>query len=551
MEEAGYDWDHRGPKNDKEWAWFLNRHRYFEDLYIAYQATGEARYAEKIFTILEDWLRQHKKAPWGMSFSTAWRPLEAARRVLESWDIVYLKLWNDPLFPESMKPDFLEALTNHGDYLQDHHALYGNHLITEMLALLKLSLILPDAPNASEWQAYALKKMDTEYHEQFYPEGAHKELSSHYQRVVLLNFQKLLTLLEIAKADEALAIWKPRVRGMWQYFAQIQKPDGTAPINNDSDLENVRQLLRQSGQETIKASGETVYFPNAGQVVFRGYDERVPPLWAFFDIGPRGSDHQHEDFLHLSASFGNFNVLVDNGRYTYKPVAWRDYFQGTSSHNILEIEGLEQRPQVNIAKGSLSGTGYWHDKTMHAAWGKAQFTNKLGGLGATWERIVIQLPEHRLLILDQIVSFHPRTAKLYWHGSPGDNWEVKNKTFFIKNGTSIAVLENASTDPSAFELITAEGQTEPLLQGWHSYDFNQKQPAPAGITQLKLSKPLIIVSLLSLENDPDTVEIDSINAKPNEITVQLRRGTGDIHRLILHRANSVSSWFFERTESIH
>jgi hypothetical protein len=280
--DGSYDWDYRGPKDDKEWAWFLNRQRYFEDLYVAYTQTGETRYVDKIFSILTDWISQNKTPPSGMSFSSAWRPLEAARRVLESWDLIYLKLWDDPRFPPALKSEFIEAFENHGDYLMDHHALYGNHLITEMLALLKLSLLLPEANNSEQWQEYALKQLDQEYHKQFYPEGAHKELSSHYQRVVVLNYQLLLTLLEMAGKEAQLKIWKPRVESMWAYFNAIQKPNGLAPLNNDSDVEDISKLLKQNQRIDWMPPNASSYFPNAGQVIFRSPNTSTDELWAFF-----------------------------------------------------------------------------------------------------------------------------------------------------------------------------------------------------------------------------------------------------------------------------
>ena len=166
---TGYDWDHRGPNDDKEWAWFLNRHRYFEELYLAYCDSGEARYANKIYAILEDWLNAHQHPPRHMSFSSAWRPLEAARRVLESWDIVYLKLWHEPTFPAHLRTPFRDSLEAHGDYLQRHHALYGNHLITEMIALVKVAVLCFDAANSKAWMRYALNKLDEEYDKQVLP----------------------------------------------------------------------------------------------------------------------------------------------------------------------------------------------------------------------------------------------------------------------------------------------------------------------------------------------------------------------------------------------
>lgn len=508
--DGSYDWDHRGPKNDKEWTWFLNRHRFFEDLYVTYLDTKDPTYAEKIFSILTDWIAQHKTPPAGMSFSSAWRPLEAARRILESWDIVYLKLWNDPHFPEALKSEFLQAFENHGDYLQDHHALFGNHLITEMLALLKLSILLPEANKSPEWQSYALEKLDAEYHKQFYAEGAHKELSAHYQRVVLLNYQLLLDLLKHAEKPDLLSIWKPRVEQMWQYFATIQKPSGFAPLNNDSDLENVRNLLRQNGYTNLPAPSESTHYPLAGQVIFRDTPAKSPPLWAFFDIGPRGTDHQHEDFLHLSLSYGNTDVLVDNGRYTYQPGPWREYFQGPRSHNILLIDGQTTDQQPNQTDTPLTGTGYLATESITAAWGTARFKNKLGAETAQWTRITCLLPNRELLILDSIITFRSHVIEGYWHSSPQTQIEQLESKILFNHPDSLITLSTQNTAAKEVATTILSGATEPSIQGWHSDDFNQKLPAPTIQYTTRIQEPTTYAWLFSpSENNAKLAEIIS------------------------------------------
>jgi len=515
-----YNWDANGPKNDKEWAWFLNRHRYFEDLYVAYNETADARYAEKIFQILEDWIAQNKMPPSGMSFSSAWRPLEAARRILESWDIVYLKLWDDPLFPEALKPQFLEALENHGDYLQNHHALYGNHLITEMLALLKLSLLMPEAENSSAWENYALTTLDKEYTKQVYPEGAHKELSSHYQRVVALNFQSLLKLLEQSDKQNLTAVWKPKVEELWRYFAAIQKPSGFAPINNDSDRENVRALLSQNGYEHFQSPETTTYFPNAGQVIFRANNPSNPPLWAFFDIGPRGSDHQHEDFLHLSLSYGEFDLLTDNGRYTYQPGPWRDYFKGPRSHNILLIDGKASRPKPNVATVPLPGSGYLEQDGITAAWGTAEFKNTFGSEIAYWQRITLLLPNCGILILDQIITFQHRNIQGFWHSSPENKISLHDSKISFQKGEQLFDLTSLNTAENTIHYIVEEGSTDPEIQGWHSYDFNQKQPAPTLAYSTQVNRPTTFAWLFSPSEENGSLISISENAKTLEINYQ-------------------------------
>ena len=294
---------------------------------------------------------------------------------LESWDIVYLELWNDPGFPEHLRP-FRASLEAHGDYLQKHHALYGNHLITEMIALVKVSILCPDATNSKAWMRYALNKLDEEYEKQVYPEGAHKELSAHYQRVVALNYQKLLALLEASEHKDLLDYWTPRVKALWSYFSGISKPNGTAPLNNDSDRESVHARLRANGYSRLQNNRGSKYYPNAGQVVFRNPKTNDRPLWAFFDIGPRGTDHQHEDHLHLSLSYGDLDVLVDHGRYTYKPGAWRDYFKGPRGHNILMLDDLASHRMPNQASGPLKDVAICDRIRSRPLGAKARFATK-------------------------------------------------------------------------------------------------------------------------------------------------------------------------------
>ncbi|MEM7791206.1 MAG: alginate lyase family protein, partial [Verrucomicrobiota bacterium] len=522
-----YDWDHGGPKNDKEWAWFLNRHRYFEDLYVAFRKTGDPKYKEKLFQILDDWLGKYADAPSGMSFSSAWRPLEAARRVLESWDIIYLKLWSDPNFESSLKSKFLASLENHGDYLQNHHALFGNHLITEMIALLKVSLLLPEAKNSSQWQEYALSKLSKEYDKQVYPEGAHKELSSHYQRVVALNYEKLLSLLKISENTDLIEAWTPKVDRLWEYFSAIQKPNGYAPLNNDSDRENVFSLLKRNGRDPSQPI-DSLYFPNAGQVVIRGDARRASNLWSFFDIGPRGSDHQHEDFMHVSLSFGDLDVLVDNGRYTYQPGKWRNYFQGPRSHNLLLVDELQTESKPNVAKGPLHGTGFIEGSHYEAAWGNASFHNTVGDREADWQRIVIRVPSDNLLIIDHLITFKTRLIEGYWHSAPLVDWTLHSDHITAEKDASSSKITYANSGTESLDLSLEIGVNAQTVAGWHSPRFNLKKPAYSLHYQTTVSTPTVFAWLFSHQNDPSAIKAIELNGREFRLAYQNDEGNFEI-----------------------
>ena len=84
LSSGKFDWTWRGPNNDIEWAWFLNRLACLSDLWRAYAKTGNIQYHSYMLMTLDDWMTSNP-APRMLSFSPAWRPLEAARRLLYVW----------------------------------------------------------------------------------------------------------------------------------------------------------------------------------------------------------------------------------------------------------------------------------------------------------------------------------------------------------------------------------------------------------------------------------------------------------------------------------
>ena len=65
------------------------------------------------------------------------------------------------------------------------------------------------------------------------------------------------------------------------------------------------------------------------------------------DCGPLGylgiADHGHADALAITLSVAGEECLVDPGTWSYSQApAWRDYFRGTSAHNTVRVDGVDQ-----------------------------------------------------------------------------------------------------------------------------------------------------------------------------------------------------------------
>ncbi len=504
--DGGFDWSDRGPRDDPEWAWFFNRQRYFTATSQAYLRTLDDRYAEFTFATLDDWIRQHP-APGRMSFSAAWRPLEAARRILDSWTFVYLQLGAHPAFTPERRARFVASVHAHGEQLRHHHALAGNHLITEMLALAQLSLVFPADAAAGEWLDYSLEKLECAYAEQVYPDGTHTELSAHYQRGVALVYQRLVTLLETAGRKDLADVWRPRVDSLWAYLAAVMQPSGANPLNNDSDQENLTLTLREHAPELAAGDQRSHWFPYAGQALFRSRSSAADAtLWAFFDAGPRGTDHDHADRLHLSVSIGTREFLVDNGRYTYRPGPWRDYFAGPSGHNIVLFDGKgsDQGPQ-KVGQSGVLGR-FFAQGNIELAYGDTGFAAGDNPRAGDWRRVVIHLREVGWLVVDRLVAFQPVELSTLWHWSPACDALPADETRgqVIRLGAGALRIQVASS-ASAGNWQVVRGSSQPI-QGWYSDRFNFKTPASCTVFTQRLAGPMTNVWLLtpSEESREDT-----------------------------------------------
>jgi hypothetical protein len=484
--DGGYDWDWLGPRNDPEWAWFFNRHAWFPDLLAAYQKTGDTRYEKALLDTLDDWILRHP-APGHISFTAAWRPLEAARRLVDSWLRVMPALKDSPLFTAERRERYRISLIGHGEHLRHHHAFGGNHLVTEMLALVELSLAEPDLPGASEWLTYGLDQLARAYDDQIYPDGAHKELSTLYQRVIALNYQGLLNVLR-AHGHDALALeWTERVDRLWTYIAAIRKPDGSNPLNNDSDLENYDALLATNAPEiaSLNLVGDT-HFPWAGQTVFHSGDH-----WAFFDAGPRGTDHDHDDLLQFSLSIGSKHFLVDNGRYTYAPGPWRDYFKGPAGHNILLLDGRGADAGPRAITQVPIPARYQSAGPFTLAWGDAVFTTADNARSGDWRRIVVHAGSSGWVVIDRVIAFGHRELTTQWHWSPHVAAITNTPDSLVVHNQQEPLDINLSTErPGAWSFV--RGAKPPAaVQGWYSSRFNFREPALCTLYTQRLTGPLL------------------------------------------------------------
>ncbi|MFH1067254.1 MAG: alginate lyase family protein [bacterium] len=509
------DWKQRGPQHDREWAWMLNRHGYFLDLLSAWRATGNSEYAACFDRLVKDWVASNPSPPWILpSFSASWRSMEVGRRLSDSWPQAFYGFQQAREFKDETRLAMLESVARQADFCMKHHARGGNHLNAEMLGLASAAVYWPEFKDAPKWLDYAVDTMRREFAARIYPDGAHQELSNHYQIVVARHFDNMASLLAQAQ-HPAEKEFRLRAKKLWDAVFLVQKPNGFGPLNNDADEENNDAYLAEAAAKrgwpswlTLKnlknpedSKIPSVLLPWAGQIILRNKGNND---WLFFDAGPRGSAHQHNDKLHVSLFTEGRDVLVDAGRYTYRKGRWRSYFTGAASHNVVLIDGERKAIEPDVSQQPTDA--------MLQSFPQADFATAQTQLRCRWlervahKRSVFYTRDKYWFIMDEITSSRPHEITVLWHFHP--DCVLKENGTAIEEKTSGLRLLPIGDLPWKLEIV--RGQENPSIQGWWSPRYNQKQPSPVAIYTAKINQPVSFGWLLVKKQVPlDSIHLPS------------------------------------------
>lgn len=488
-EDGGLDWFYNGPENDLEWGWGLNRFWWSTKLLHASQQTGNPIYAQTHDQFLRDWFLS---VPYPNKKTRGpWRGLETHFRVSGPLPQVFYGLLDSDDFTDVTRILLLASILEHADYLRHYHAGAGNWITMELRGLATAGIRFPEFKDADAWVNYAMERLIPEMQEQVYPDGSQKELTSHYHRVTLHNFEEFLSLMEGA-GREVLPDFRKGIINLWSYLAYTMRPNGYGILNNDSDydhtLPNITKAadrFNKSDWKYIASNGETgerptglpsLIFPWAGHLIMRnGWDMKAH--WAFFDIGPLGIAHKHFDKLHLSIHACGRDLLVDSGRFTYKGGDWRDYFRNEYAHNVILFDGKRQRASISEVDKPLSAEDCAVTDTYDFARGTLE--GKITGFkeNVSHTRSVLYIKNRCWIVVDKIHCGQPCPLKTLWHYHPECTVAVCADTV-----TSIdpdkGNLRIVPAQGTTWDIAIVEGQETPYIQGWYSHHYNHKEPAP-------------------------------------------------------------------------
>ena len=362
------------PSADVEWHILLHKFYYAVGLGLAFERSGDARYAGRWATLIDGWLRV---SPPG--FIAA----DVTGRRVQNWIYSYHQFVTHPardaraVIGAAFHRRLLESIHEQVEYLCENLTPKRNHRTLELYAIFLAGVVFPEMRRAAHWRAFALEQTVANMASDLLADGVHCELSTDYHHLVLknyLNFRRLASLNGVA-VPQAMDTALQRAL---EFSLHVHKPDGIVPSLSDGDARGFLELLQHGavlygradmlfvatrGAQGVPPARRVAHFASSGYSVVRsdwggGATPYADAQYLVFDSGPLGDgNHGHFDCLNFElAAFGR-SLIVDPGRYTYSEAGdcnWRVHFRGTAAHNTVCVDGRQQTRYVPKAIKEVS-----------------------------------------------------------------------------------------------------------------------------------------------------------------------------------------------------
>ncbi len=516
---------------DIKYLWEPNRHLHFVTLAQAYAMTGKDKYFHSLAEQLDSWLHccPHRLGPnWASS-------MEAAIRLI-NWSIAWQLIGGaqSRIFAGShyleLRARWLRSVYQHAEFIRGWLSLYSsanNRLIGEAAGLFVAGLSWPHWRRSGTWVDTGKRILEREALAQNAPDGVNREQSVSYQRLVL-DLLLFCMLAGNANGQRFAVDYETRMESMLDYLASIMDRGGNVAQFGDADDGHVSHLSQGSGScpyRSLLATGAILFgrgdfklkagplddktrwlvgakadeqyrqldaektrlplrqaFPEGGYYVL-GCDFDTPnEIRLVADAGPLGyrsiAAHGHADALSFTLSAGGGEIFIDPGTYAYHTqIAWRQYFRGTSAHNTVRIDGLDQSVQGGNfmwLKKANAGCSLWRssaEKDSFEGWHDGYL--RLGDPVKHRRSIELDKAARLVVVHDTLEMAEDHDVELFYHCSehcsvaPADNGFV-----LTRDETAIRLILPQAAN-ARIELY--HGSLAPMA-GWVSRAFDTRTP---------------------------------------------------------------------------
>ncbi|MDP6173896.1 MAG: heparinase II/III family protein, partial [Rhodospirillales bacterium] len=219
--------------SDVKLPWEFSRLQWALPAGQAYLLKGEARYAEFVRALLEEWIKANPYGR-GVNWTSA---MEASMRIFV-WVWFFHVFHQAPAWQdESFRNDFLISLYRHGVYVSrylEDFGLNGNHCVADGAGLVVAGLFFGEGGKPASWVAQGWRVLEREMFRQTHPDGVDFEASTFYHRLVAelfllpMAYRRVLGMEVPGAMDERLAL-------MGEFADSYMAGQAAAPLWGDGD----------------------------------------------------------------------------------------------------------------------------------------------------------------------------------------------------------------------------------------------------------------------------------------------------------------------------
>ena len=498
---------------DIKLIWELSRFSSAYTLVRAYWRTGDERYPELFWQLVESW-RDANPAQYGANWKCG---QEASFRTMAWCFGLYGFLHANATTPERVR-NLAQVLATTAERIEANidYAISqaNNHGISEGVGLWTIGSLFPEFARAEQWQRVGRQVLESEGQKLIYDDGAFSQHSVNYHRVMLHDCLWVLQLAELHERPFSARL-KERVRQAGEFLYSIQdETTGGVPYYGQNDGALVLPLNNCGYRDFRPAVGATAYFATTTRLFRDGaWDEDL--LWLFGtaaleapveskpreDIAaseggyytlrsPEGfiftrcGSFRHRpgqaDMLHADLWWRGQNIARDAGTYSYNSAEpWADAFSGTALHNTVTVDGMDQMERV--------GRFLW----LPWVEGRVRSLERVGELGyfegehngfnalrvpVAYRRGIVQLGSGRWLVLDAAESRSEHTYRLHWlmGDFPHQVSEQSGAVSLTTPAGPYHVLVGSVQEPNTISLVRADPGS---ARGWCAPFYGHREPA--------------------------------------------------------------------------
>jgi asparagine synthase (glutamine-hydrolysing) len=500
-------------KGDIKIIWELSRFGFVYTLVRAYARSGDKKYGEAFWQLIESWYRVNPPN-WGPNWKCS---QEIALRVM-AWCFGLYAFMDCNMTPDRLQW-LVQLIAVSGERIEANinYALSqkNNHAVSEAAGLFTIGCLFPELKPAERWKRKGKILLQQCARELIYRDGAFAQHSMVYQRLVLQVYCWVVRLGELHRIPFSNALKERLYQSALLLYQLMQRETGQVPNYGHNDGSSVLPL-HNCDYSDYRPVVQTVCRLVRGERCFQDgpWDEML--LWlggekamsgpvetverkdlcaqpgGYFTLRSvrgfafaRAVDYRHRpgqaDQLHTDIWWKQQNIAIDAGTYSYHAAApWNNPFATTLVHNTVTVDGRNQ----------MNRTG----KFLWLPWIKAglrfQRRSARGHVGCLqlyhrgyetlspavfYDRSILQLGEDSFAVLDRLNSSARHSYRLHWlFNEFAWHFAEESQSLTVQTDQGNYFMRILATNTFAGSLV----QTDPNSpRGWQSRYYYDKTPA--------------------------------------------------------------------------